>query len=154
MLFLAWLLLGDILQCGSICHRFASRLSDAAVSCVVWSSSCHTECHSADLLMLTTEMLPGCGGGFLWVWHTSGLGLLPFYVPNVCPQTSFPLDFTERSFFVDQCGHSPVKTLYMGRYLLEMSLMDYSMAFESDSRVAAACLYIARRMLAEEPWVL
>jgi hypothetical protein len=52
-----------------------------------------------------------------------------------------------------QCAKSQVKTLYLGRYLLELSLMDYKFVFRSESMMAAAALYIARIMRDEGPWV-
>lgn len=54
---------------------------------------------------------------------------------------------------VVQCARSHIKTLYLARYLLELSLMEYKLVFHSESKTAASCLYIARRMRGEGGWV-
>lgn len=47
---------------------------------------------------------------------------------------------------------SPMKTLTLARYILEMSLMEYGLIKEKDSRIAAAALYIAMKMTDEGAW--
>lgn len=51
-----------------------------------------------------------------------------------------------------KCGRSPVVTLTLARFLLELSLMEYKFVTYRDSLLAASCLYIARRMQKEEGW--
>lgn len=51
-----------------------------------------------------------------------------------------------------RCARSHIKTLYLARYLLELSLMEYKLVFHSESKTAASCLYIARRMRGEGGW--
>lgn len=46
-----------------------------------------------------------------------------------------------------------MKTLTLARYILELSLMEYELIVERDSRVAAAALVIAMRMMEEGEWV-
>ena len=52
-----------------------------------------------------------------------------------------------------QCCKANVKTLYLGRFILELSLMEYKFVFRRDSLMAAAALYIARITRDEGPWV-
>ncbi|KAK7475504.1 hypothetical protein BaRGS_00033260 [Batillaria attramentaria] len=51
-----------------------------------------------------------------------------------------------------KCGRSPIVTLTLARYILELSLMEYKFVSYRDSLLAASCLYIARRMQQEEVW--
>lgn len=51
-----------------------------------------------------------------------------------------------------KCGRSPIVTLTLARYLLELSLMEYKFVSYRESVLAAACLFIARRMQREEGW--
>ena len=43
-------------------------------------------------------------------------------------------------------------TLTLARYILEFSLMDYSMTSWSDSKMAASCLYLAMQMKSIGEW--
>ncbi|KAH8285726.1 hypothetical protein KR044_010126, partial [Drosophila immigrans] len=47
-----------------------------------------------------------------------------------------------------RCGRVEITALYLGRYILELGLMDYSTIGLRDSQMAAAALFIALRMLA------
>lgn len=53
-----------------------------------------------------------------------------------------------------QCSRSPVVTLTLARYLLELSLLEYKFISYRESIMAASCLYIARRMQNEGNWVV
>ena len=44
-------------------------------------------------------------------------------------------------------------TLTLARYILELSLMEYSLVTKRDSVIAAAALYIAMKMKGEGEWV-
>lgn len=46
-----------------------------------------------------------------------------------------------------------METLTLARYILELSLMDYSFVTEKDSMIAAASLFIAQKMRKEGSWV-
>jgi hypothetical protein len=46
-----------------------------------------------------------------------------------------------------------METLTLARFVLEMSLMEYEIIEEADSRVAAAALLLALRMKGENEWV-
>ncbi|XP_025078977.1 LOW QUALITY PROTEIN: G2/mitotic-specific cyclin-B3-like [Pomacea canaliculata] len=50
------------------------------------------------------------------------------------------------------CARSPIQTLTLARYLLELSLMEYCFVSYRESLLAAASLYIARRMRNEGGW--
>lgn len=45
-----------------------------------------------------------------------------------------------------RCAKVSMAILTLARYILEFSLLDYDMIFESDSKLAAAALFIALRM--------
>lgn len=45
-----------------------------------------------------------------------------------------------------RCNNTPMPVLTLARYILEMSLLNYEAIFFSDSKMAAAALYIAYRM--------
>lgn len=47
-----------------------------------------------------------------------------------------------------------METLTLARYVLEMSLMEYEIIEEADSRVAAAALLLALRMKSQSDWVI
>ncbi|RUS71536.1 hypothetical protein EGW08_020706 [Elysia chlorotica] len=49
-------------------------------------------------------------------------------------------------------ARSTMETLTLARYILELSLMEYSLVSELDSMIAAAALYIAMRMRSEGAW--
>ncbi|XP_005100335.1 G2/mitotic-specific cyclin-B3 [Aplysia californica] len=49
-------------------------------------------------------------------------------------------------------ARSSMVTLTLARFILEMSLMEYSLITERDSRIAAAALYIAMKMSKEGEW--
>ncbi|ESO83758.1 hypothetical protein LOTGIDRAFT_222373 [Lottia gigantea] len=51
-----------------------------------------------------------------------------------------------------KCIRAEMKTLTLARYILEMSLMDYSLISVRESKVAAAALHLARRMKNEGQW--
>lgn len=46
-----------------------------------------------------------------------------------------------------------METLTLARYILEISLMEYSLVVARDSLLAAAALYIAQKMRKEGAWV-
>lgn len=46
-----------------------------------------------------------------------------------------------------------METLTLARYVLEMSLLEYEIIEEADSRVAAAALLLALRMKGQFEWV-
>lgn len=48
-----------------------------------------------------------------------------------------------------RCNSTPMSILTLARYILETSLLDYDAIFYSDSKMAAAALYMAYRMFAE-----
>ena len=48
--------------------------------------------------------------------------------------------------YMFQCGKAPLETLTLARWILEMSLMDYSYVTLPDSEMAAACLLLAMKM--------
>ncbi|XP_076453514.1 G2/mitotic-specific cyclin-B3-like [Babylonia areolata] len=51
-----------------------------------------------------------------------------------------------------RCGRSETKTLYLARYILELSQMEYKFVFQRESMMAASVLYIARMMRRETGW--
>lgn len=51
-----------------------------------------------------------------------------------------------------RCGKSPMEILTLGRYILEMSLMDYEFVKYRDSKLAAACLLLAFKMKKSGQW--
>ena len=55
--------------------------------------------------------------------------------------------------FVLQCNRANMETLTLGRYVLEMSLMEYEFVHRSESQMAAAALYLALRMKNICDWV-
>jgi len=57
--------------------------------------------------------------------------------------------FLRRYSKVAKC---PIKTLTLARFILEMSLMESTLITESDSKIAAASLYIAMKMTNEGAW--
>ena len=62
-------------------------------------------------------------------------------------------DICVHCYLVVQCARSEIKTLYLARFLLELSLMEYKFVFHRESMLAASCLYVARRMRGEGGWV-
>ena len=55
-------------------------------------------------------------------------------------------------FFHEQCARVPMPLLTLARFILELSLMDYSTVTLSDSKQAAAALYLAFRMVKHGNW--
>lgn len=55
-------------------------------------------------------------------------------------------------FFLLQCGIITMPELTLARFVLEYSLMNYEMVPLSDSKIAAACLFIALRMNDKTGW--
>ncbi|XP_050417984.2 G2/mitotic-specific cyclin-B3 [Patella vulgata] len=51
-----------------------------------------------------------------------------------------------------KCVRAEMKTLTLARYILEMSLMDYSLISVRESKLAAAALHLARKMKKEGDW--
>ncbi|KAL1458189.1 hypothetical protein WDU94_008357 [Cyamophila willieti] len=51
-----------------------------------------------------------------------------------------------------RCNRIQLPLLTLARYILELSLMEYSLSRESDSKLASASLYLAQRMNQMEPW--
>lgn len=51
-----------------------------------------------------------------------------------------------------RCNKIQLPLLTLARYILELSLMEYSLIFESDSKLACAALYLAQRMKNVTPW--
>uniref|UniRef100_A0A8D8ZHY4 G2/mitotic-specific cyclin-B3 n=1 Tax=Cacopsylla melanoneura TaxID=428564 RepID=A0A8D8ZHY4_9HEMI len=51
-----------------------------------------------------------------------------------------------------RCNKIQLPLLTLARYILELSLMEYSLSRESDSKLASASLYLAQRMSKIEPW--
>jgi len=51
-----------------------------------------------------------------------------------------------------RCAKLTMEVLTLSRYILEMSLMDYNLIEELDSRLAAAALSLAMQMSKLEPW--
>ena len=46
-----------------------------------------------------------------------------------------------------------METLTLARYILELSLMEYNVLHEADSKLAAAVLYLAFKMKQSGDWV-
>lgn len=57
----------------------------------------------------------------------------------------FPLSYSFLRRYA-QCDHLGMDELTLARYILELSLMNYDLITERDSKMAAACIYMARRM--------
>lgn len=51
-----------------------------------------------------------------------------------------------------RCNRIQLPLLTLARYILELSLMEYSLTSESDSKLASAALYLALRMSSLPPW--
>lgn len=51
-----------------------------------------------------------------------------------------------------QCGKVTMPELTLARFILEFSLMNYELITLSDSKVAAACLFMALRMNNKVGW--
>lgn len=52
-----------------------------------------------------------------------------------------------------KCAKLSMETLTLARFILEMSLMEYEIIEEADSRVAAAALLLALKMKGQDEWV-
>lgn len=52
-----------------------------------------------------------------------------------------------------QCARASMETLTMGRYILEMSLMEYEFIKHRESKMASACLLLAMKMKKSGEWV-
>lgn len=63
----------------------------------------------------------------------------------------FPLSYRFLRRFA-RCAKLSMETLTLARFVLEMSLMEYEIIEEADSRVAAAALLLALRMKGETEW--
>lgn len=53
---------------------------------------------------------------------------------------------------IAQCAKVPMSILTLARYILEFSLMDYSTVTRSESKLAAAALFMALRMSKHGEW--
>lgn len=51
-----------------------------------------------------------------------------------------------------RCAKIPMPVLTLARYILEVSLMNYALVSASDSKMAAACLFMALRMTHQNGW--
>jgi len=63
----------------------------------------------------------------------------------------FPISYRFLRRFA-RCAKLSMETLTLARFVLEMSLMEYEIIEEADSRVAAAALLLALRMKGENEW--
>lgn len=55
-------------------------------------------------------------------------------------------------FLLPQCARVSMPTLTLARFILELCLLEYGLVSLSDSKMAAAALYIALRMKALGNW--
>lgn len=51
-----------------------------------------------------------------------------------------------------QCARVSMPTLTLARYMLELSLLEYTLVSHSDSKVAASALHLALRMKHVTAW--
>ncbi|XP_046683646.1 G2/mitotic-specific cyclin-B3-like [Homalodisca vitripennis] len=66
-------------------------------------------------------------------------------------ELGFPLSYMFLRTYA-RCSNTPLPLLTLARFVLEFTLMDYSVVFLSDSKLAAAALYIAFKMKKEQEW--
>ncbi|KAG8293651.1 regulation of cyclin-dependent protein serine/threonine kinase activity protein [Homalodisca vitripennis] len=66
-------------------------------------------------------------------------------------ELGFPLSYRFLRRYA-RCSKTPLPLLTLARFILEFTLMDYSVVFLSDSKLAAAALYLAFKMKKEQEW--
>uniref|UniRef100_A0A1B6KV70 G2/mitotic-specific cyclin-B3 n=2 Tax=Graphocephala atropunctata TaxID=36148 RepID=A0A1B6KV70_9HEMI len=74
---------------------------------------------------------------------------------NILKVVNFELGFPLSYRFLrryGRCAKVPLPLLTLARFILEYTLMDYSIAFLSESKLACAALFLAFKMKKEQGW--